>query len=263
MVDATFSYLAFVNIESLIHLNASYATTIVVALVVVVQSLFGVGVLFLGTPLLLILGLNYIEIFNVLLPVSLCLSFIQTIVGWRHVQWTTVKWFILLSLPATAFGTLLLKSIVGAAYFPIAIALYLAAVSIGFYFHAFPNAIKWVLRRDRIYLVAMGLIHGATNLGGPLLSTYVLAKYNDKQQARATTAVCYGLLVMVQLLTLSITGTCIRFDQTNLVQIAIAILVFTLTNAFVFHRISNQKFRLFFGFLLLLMSALLMVRYFG
>ncbi|MFZ9432128.1 MAG: hypothetical protein ACO27G_08765, partial [Bacteroidia bacterium] len=70
-------------------------------------------------------------------------------------------------------------------------------------------------------------------------------------------------LVMVQLLTLSITATYIRFDQTNLVQIAIAILVFTLTNAFVFHRISNQKFRLFFGFLLLLMSALLMVRYFG
>ena len=174
MVDVTFSYLAFVNIGLLIHLNASYATTIVVALVVLVHSLFGVGVLFLGTPLLLILGLNYIEIFNVLLPVSLCLSFIQTIVGWRHVQWTTVMWFILLSLPATAFGTLLLKSIVGAAYFPIAIALYLAAVSIGFYFHAFPNAIKWVLRRARIYVVTMGLIQCSTKLVVILLWTCVL-----------------------------------------------------------------------------------------
>ncbi len=69
MVDATFSYLAFVNINGWIDLAAPYFPTLVVALVVVVQSLFGVGVLFLGTPLLLILGLNYIEIFNVLLPV--------------------------------------------------------------------------------------------------------------------------------------------------------------------------------------------------
>ena len=260
MVDATISYLAFMNIESLIHLNASYATTIAVALVVVVQSFFGVGVLFLGTPLLLILGLNYIEVFNVLLPVSLCLSFIQTIVGWRHVQWTTVKWFILLSLPATAFGTLLLKSIVGAAYLPIAIALYLGVVSLGFYFQVAPKVIHWALKRDRFYILLTGLIHGTTNLGGPLLSTYVLAKYNDKQQARATIAICYGLFVVVQLLTLSMSGNPVALKSSNLLHMGIAILVFALTNAFVFHRISNQKFRLFFGCVLLLMSTLLLLR---
>ena len=260
MVDATFSYLAFVNINGWIDLSTPYATTVVVALVVVVQSLFGVGVLFLGTPFLLILGLPYLEILGVLLPVSLCLSIIQTVMGWRQIQWTTVRWFVWLSLPATAVGTLLLKSIVGAAYLPIAIALYLGVVSLGFYFQVAPNVIDWALKRDRLYILLTGLIHGTTNLGGPLLSTYVMAKYNDKQQARATTAVCYGLLVVVQLLTLSVSGNPVALKSSNLLHMAIAMLVFALTNTFVFHRISNQKFRLFFGCVLLLMSALLLLR---
>ena len=81
-----------------------------------------------------------------------------------------------LSLPATAVGTLLLKSIVGIDYLPIAIALYLGVVSLGFYFQVAPNVIHWALKRDRQYILLTGLIHGATNLGGPLLSTYMLAK---------------------------------------------------------------------------------------
>lgn len=260
MVAATISYLAFVNINDWIDLTAPYLPTLVVALVVVVQSLFGVGVLFLGTPFLLILGLPYLEILGVLLPVSLCLSIIQTVMGWRQIQWTTVRWFVWLSLPATVLGTLLLKSIVSAAHLPIAIALYLGVVSLGFYFQVAPNVIHWALKRDRLYVLLTGLIHGTTNLGGPLLSTYVLAKYDDKQQARATTAVCYGLFVVVQLLTLSMSGNPVALKSSNLLHMGIAMLVFALTNALVFHRISNQKFRLFFGCLLLLMSALLLLR---
>jgi uncharacterized membrane protein YfcA len=260
VVAATISYLAFVNINGWIDLTAPYLPTLVVALVVVVQSLFGVGVLFLGTPFLLILGLPYFEILGVLLPVSLCLSIIQTVMGWRQIQWTTVRWFVWLSLPATALGTLLLKSIVSAAHLPIAIALYLGVVSLGFYFQVAPNVIHWALKRDRLYVLLTGLIHGTTNLGGPLLSTYVLAKYDDKQQARATTAVCYGLFVVVQLLTLSMSGNPVALKSSNLLHMGIAMLVFALTNALVFHRISNQKFRMFFGCLLLLMSALLLLR---
>lgn len=260
MVAATISYLAFVNINDWIDLTAPYLPTLLVALVVVVQSLFGVGVLFLGTPFLLILGLPYLEILGVLLPVSLCLSIIQTVMGWRQIQWTTVRWFVWLSLPATVLGTLLLKSIVSAAHLPIAIALYLGVVSLGFYFQVAPNVIHWALKRDRLYVLLTGLIHGTTNLGGPLLSTYVLAKYDDKQQARATTAVCYGLFVVVQLLTLSMSGNPVALKSSNLLHMGIAMLVFALTNALVFHRISNQKFRMFFGCLLLLMSALLLLR---
>ena len=257
------SYLALVNINGWIDLTAPNLPTLVVALVVVVQSLFGVGVLFLGTPIMMLMGLPMLEILRILHPISLTVNSIQMILGRNYIQWTTVKWFVMLALPMTSIGTIVLKSLVGAPLFPVVIAIYLSLVAIGFYFNAFPKTIQWAMKHDFIYISLMGLIHGLTNLGGPLLSSYVLAKYNDKEQARATTATCYGLLVTIQLMTLALTGANIWFTQTNLMQIALAILVFTLTNAFVFHRISNQKFRLFFGFLLLLMSALLMVRYFG
>lgn len=260
MVDATISYLALMNIENWIDPNAPYLPTVVVALVVVVQSLFGVGVLFLGTPVLMLMGLPMLEILRILHPISISVNAIQTVIGWRHIQWKMVKSFVVFALPMTVLGTLLLKSLLGAALLPVLIAFYLGLVAIGFYFQAFPHIIQWAMKRDVLYLLLMGLIHGLTNLGGPLLSSFVLARFSDKEQARATTATCYGLLVIIQLLTLTMTGTNLWFTQTNLLQIGIAILVFALTNAFVFHRMSNQKFRLFFGCLLILMSILLLLR---
>ena len=43
-------------------------------LIVVFQSIFGVGVLVLGTPFLLILDYNIVDIFFILLPISILTS---------------------------------------------------------------------------------------------------------------------------------------------------------------------------------------------
>ena len=43
----------------------------------IIQSLFGVGVLVFGTPLLLILGLDFIQTLNILLPISLIINLFQ------------------------------------------------------------------------------------------------------------------------------------------------------------------------------------------
>ena len=41
------------------------------------QSIFGIGLLLFGTPTFLLLGYNFLEVLNLLLPMSVTISLIQ------------------------------------------------------------------------------------------------------------------------------------------------------------------------------------------
>jgi uncharacterized membrane protein YfcA len=243
-------------------------TTIIVLVAVAVQSLFGLGVMVLGTPLLMLVGLPFWEVLGALLPVSLVINTAQVLIGWKHIQWRNVQSFLIYALPLAIVGTFFLMFfLVEFAILPMLIALYLLLVTIGFYFQAFPNLVIKLLSRDKLYLGFMGLIHGLTNLGGPLLSAYVMAKFNDKQQSRATTAICYALLVVVQIITLTFSGLPplrSSFELNPSLQMGLtmllALLVFLAMNQWVFLRLTNQKFKTLFGVILLLISLLLIAK---
>ena len=55
----------------------SFDILIVVAVTTFIQSLFGVGVLLYGTPLLLLLGYNFIHVIIILLPISISINLCQ------------------------------------------------------------------------------------------------------------------------------------------------------------------------------------------
>ena len=50
-----------------------------ISLFSLIQSIFGVGLLLLGTPTFLLLGYNYFEVLNILLPYSILISVLQII----------------------------------------------------------------------------------------------------------------------------------------------------------------------------------------
>ena len=50
-------------------MEESLLIAIIVIITSVIQSLVGIGVLLFGTPLMLILGFNYFELLNILLPI--------------------------------------------------------------------------------------------------------------------------------------------------------------------------------------------------
>ena len=71
----------------------------------IVQSLFGVGILLFGTPLLLLMGLNYQEALLYLLPSSFILSLSQVWYYRDHkLEWGYRKNFILFCIPALIGG---------------------------------------------------------------------------------------------------------------------------------------------------------------
>lgn len=247
--------------------NAAYTQTAVVALVVVVQSLFGVGVLFLGTPILLLLGFPMLEVVHLLLPISLSISVAQSLQGRHDIHWPLVKVFASMALPAAFVGSMLLKVTVVSPWLTLFIAAYLFFVAIGFYFRLFPSVVSDWMRYPRLYWAMTGVVHGLTNLGGPLLSTFVVTQFPNKHHSRATIAVCYGFFVVVQWFTLfsqadnqAINSVYSEGSLSPWAMVAMSLLIYWFVDANVFKRWSDDRFKRIFGPLILLMGFLLLIK---
>ena len=65
----------------------------------VIQSVFGVGVLLFGTPVLLLLGYDFINALSVLLPISIAINCLQIIKHFRFIDTDFYKKVLLYSIP--------------------------------------------------------------------------------------------------------------------------------------------------------------------
>ena len=89
---------------------------LVICFTSIIQSLFGVGVLVFGTPLLLILGLDFIQTLNILLPISLAINLFQFINNTKSLDSKLVKDLAIIVLPTisiTLLGVQYLKFSLG------------------------------------------------------------------------------------------------------------------------------------------------------
>ena len=50
---------------------------LIISTLVFFQSIFGVGLLLFGTPTFLLLNYNFLDTLNILLPISISISFLQ------------------------------------------------------------------------------------------------------------------------------------------------------------------------------------------
>ena len=50
---------------------------LIITLLIFFQSIFGIGLLLFGTPTFLLLGYNFLEVLNLLLPTSVTISLMQ------------------------------------------------------------------------------------------------------------------------------------------------------------------------------------------
>jgi uncharacterized membrane protein YfcA len=172
----------------------------VIAILSLVQSFFGVGILVFGTPTLLLMGYDFITALGYLLPASFAISLLQVLsAGTSRVPIS--KYLYLLCLPGIGAGlwlvdmrplapwtntlvggTLLLSALVRLwppcqGFFAIMLKKYLPA------YHLF-----------------MGVIHGATNLGGAFLAILVSGINADKEATRYTVAHYYLTFSAIQML---------------------------------------------------------------
>ena len=77
----------------------SFDIVIVIIITAFIQSIFGVGVLLFGTPLLLLLGYGFIDAIIILLPISISINLIQIAKDYRSVDFDFYKKILIFSIP--------------------------------------------------------------------------------------------------------------------------------------------------------------------
>lgn len=119
--------------------------------------------------------------------------------------------------------------------------------------------IESMVRYEKSYFAAMGIIHGRTNLGGPLLTAIIHSKHYEKDVARVTTAASYGTFALFQILALLASLKPQQLPPPrNLPLILVGVDIFFLTEQVIYSKLDAARHRgVFAGFLFL--SGLLLI----
>ncbi len=222
-----------------------------------IQSVFGVGVLLFGTPLLLLLGYDFIDALIVLLPISIAINALQILKHYQYIDFGFYKNVLVFTIPLVV----LFLFIVTTAKINIGflVGLFLIFVALKNVSPAAEAALGSLIKYERIYLAVMGIVHGLTNLGGSLLTAIVHGKQYEKNRTRATIAICYATFALFQIITLNLVQQSYAVSYAdNMAFMQIGMVVFLLTEELVYSDIDNEKYsKIFAGFLLV--SGLLLV----
>jgi uncharacterized protein len=221
-----------------------------------IQSILGVGVLLFGTPILLALGYDFIKTITILLPISLTINLFQIMKSYKVIDTVFYKKIITYTIP---FVVLLLFIVTT---YKVNIGLFvgicLLIIAAKDYFLQLSNVSKFLTKYENFYLIVMGIIHGATNLGGSLLTAIVHNKKYEKDVTRATVAAPYATFSIFQITVLSFSThpPGISLGESGLYLI-VGIIVFILTEATVYTKINSKRYANLFS-LFLFVSGLLL-----
>jgi len=231
-------------------------------LTTVIQSLFGVGILLFGTPILLLLGYDFSYALSVLLPVSIAINLLQII---KHYQYIDLKLYKNISLYCIPFVVLFLFIITQIQFnMGLVVGLFLLFVALKDSSSSIEQALKKVMRYEKSYLILMGILHGITNLGGSLLTALVHHQQQEKNKMRATIAISYATFAIFQLLTLFFIGydSGIAYtDQMLLLQLSV--IVFLIIEEVLYKQIDSHQYSQLFAIFLAISGLLLIFKSFN
>jgi uncharacterized membrane protein YfcA len=232
---------------------------IIVVVTSFIQSIFGVGVLLFGTPLLLLRGYDFIQAVVVLLPISVSINLIQIAKDYQSADWGFYKRILVYTIPFVVVFLLVVTRLninIG-----MVVGLFLLFVAAKDYSLKVNNVIKFLVRYEKVYFPIMGIIHGLTNLGGSLLTAIVHSKGYEKRITRVTVALSYATFATFQILTLLVSGYRIDFTFSGIgVYLIPGITVFILTEKLVYMEINNENYSRYFAVFLFLSGVLLCVK---
>ena len=173
-----------------------------VIILVMIQSVAGVGVLVLGTPTLLLLDISLIEAMNYLLPISMITSFVNLVImkfknnSFNYDKSRFILFFII-CIPFVFVGLIILKFLHEFIKFDYLVSIIIILTLI------FKKNISLIsknlsLKLNKIILMIIGIIHGLTNSGGTLLSILLINLNQSKKESRSEITLFYFFLALIQ-----------------------------------------------------------------
>tara|TARA_B100000315_G_C14478183_1_gene541626 strand:+ start:299 stop:1018 length:720 start_codon:yes stop_codon:yes gene_type:complete len=235
-------------------------TLLIVIVISAIQSIFGVGVLLFGTPLLLLLGYNFHYTLYILLPISIAINSLQILKHFHYIDLLFYKNVLLSTIPFVV--TFLIIGLTAKINISLFVGLFLVFIALKDFSEKFSLILKFTSRHQRIYLVIMGIVHGLTNLGGSLLTAIVHEKQYPKNKTRSTIAVCYMTFAIFQIITLSFLVS--EFDVSFTDSIAfmfIGMIAFLFTEKYIYSKIDSKRYSKNFSIFLFVSGLLLIFKF--
>jgi uncharacterized protein len=232
---------------------------LIIAVLIFFQSIFGIGLLLFGTPTFLLLGYNFLDVLNILLPISITISAIQFFSS--DVKNKEFKY---------NFNCFCLPPLILALYFiinfldKINFELYIAILIISFAILSLnKKKIKYLknftLFKQRLLLSIIGLIHGVSNLGGSLLA--ILSPIiNNEEKNKTRYSIAYGYLIMgiIQILVLFFFSNN-HIKYFNLIYIILVFIIYFPTQK-IFKKFKSNHFSNFLNIFALLYGLIILFK---
>ena len=198
---------------------------IIILILSLFQSLFGIGLLLFGTPIFLFIGYDFESTLALLLPISVTISFLQIMYEKSSIR-SLASEFNIFCLPYLVIFLLLVINLGNV----IEIRTYVAAaLIISSILILNKNRIikidTFILKYRKLSLVFIGTVHGFTNMGGSFLSMFSTVVTADRASARKYIAFGYLVMGTLQYITLLIFGTR-HIDLDNLYYVIVPLVVF-------------------------------------
>ncbi len=233
-----------------------------VAITAAIQSIFGVGVLLFGTPVLLLLGYPFIDALTVLLPISISINLLQIAKHRAHIDWALFRKILRYTIPfVVACLVLVTETRIN---IDLVMGLFLLFVAGKDFSARIDAAVRRLMRYQRTYLVVMGLVHGLTNLGGSLLTALTHGKGYDKDRTRVTTAIGYCTFAVFQIATLAVTARRVHVDYgEHALYVGTGVAVFVLVDRLLYVNLDDARYRRLFAVFLFASGCLLIYKAFA
>jgi uncharacterized protein len=215
-----------------------------------IQSIFGVGLLLFGTPSLLLIGYEYHEILNILLPASITISFLQVIKSKENID-KSKFFFIYYCLPVLVLFTFIVLINKNLINFKLIISIILIFSSLcALNKNKIKNLDYIISKNNKLMLITIGFIHGVSNMGGGFLSIFSTITNKNKHVSRKNIAYGYLMMGLLQyIILLSIYYSELNFNYFYF--FIISMLIFYISEN-IFLKISEKKFSKFISIISLI-----------
>ncbi len=168
---------------------------LILIILIIIQSIFGIGLLLFGTPTFLILGYDFINTLNFLLPISIAISSLQ-LISFKTPLKKIIFEYNLFCLPFLVLFLIIALNFKDVLNFKIYVAVVLIISSIlTLKKDTFFPLRKIILKYKKLILIFIGSVHGLTNMGGGFLSIFS-SLINNRKKIYTRYFISYSYLVM-------------------------------------------------------------------
>ena len=197
---------------------------LIIIILILMQSIFGVGLLLFGTPTFLYLNYSLYETLFLLLPISLSISLIQFFNS-KLQDKSFIKKFNIYNLPLLLISQIIILFFQNTINLKIYISFALILLSVLSLNHKKFHKIKFNNTYQNISLSLIGIIHGLTNLGGGFLIIHANKLTNNKIKTRYYISYAYLAMVSLQLIILfTLYGN--EYEYNNLYYLFLALIIY-------------------------------------